>query len=750
MNDITAGSARPDDGSGRSPHSDQLLELANLYCEDRLTADQATLLSQLLRSSPQRLATFVEFTQIHAQLTWDAGHVVTATASDVAEVLERADISGTVLPAGRGLQAGRHNGFQTAKSNAKPVRPRHIARTLVIVLSLMAALTAGWWLNGLQPDVHSPIANNGQPSRLPDPESAVAVNSGGSQPAAGNSVASRSDADLTPLQLNALKQNSNVAADSSSVPTAALASTDLTETPIPDDDEAIIERINSHLANSWAENGVQPSPVAADHEWVRRAYLTFAGAIPTAEESTRFTAMTGDRRRSALVSQLLDDSRTVDNLSVNWLNLLIGRSNPRDVDEDALFGFLRKQFEDNRPWIETVGNLISAEGRSDQNGATNFLLAHLNDQATPATAVTARLFFGQQVQCTQCHDHPFARDIRQDQFWALNAFFKQTSRKVVPITAAENSDNQKRRRVWELKDSNQGGMTFYENRRGQQVAVLPEFGGEKLTQADGVSRRSELVRLLQSDSDQRVARAMVNRMWAHFFGAGFTVQIDDMGPHNPPSHPELLEQLTTAYVNSGYDTRRLMRWIALSDAWQRTSAPVESNIDDAPSTGTTPLFSRVYSRLMGPEEVYDSIRIAIRSVSRKPVSSSIGTDHRRQWVQQFVESYGTDENDERLEFGGNISQAMLMMNGEDIETAIPLAVHSLVTSTAERRPPVAEYLQQVSLAAVSRNPTESEDRAFRNRYRALSQKVPAEQALTTSLEDMLWAYLNSAEFSVVY
>ena len=40
-----------------------------------------------------------------------------------------------------------------------------------------------------------------------------------------------------------------------------------------------------------------------------------------------------------------------------------------------------------------------------------------------------------------------------------------------------------------------------------------------------------------------LARAAVNRLWAHFLGYGFTKPIDDMGPHNPPVYPELLDHL---------------------------------------------------------------------------------------------------------------------------------------------------------------------------------------------------------------
>ncbi len=110
---------------------------------------------------------------------------------------------------------------------------------------------------------------------------------------------------------------------------------------------------------------------------------------------------------------------------------------------------------------------------------------------------------------------------------------------------------------------------------------------------------------------------MVNRMWQHFFGYGFTMPVDDMGPHNPVSHPELLDFLSRAFVKSGYDMKRLMYWIASTDAWQRSSVLV-AGTEDVPEAGAVPLFTRVYARHLDPEEVYDSIRVAIRSVSGQP------------------------------------------------------------------------------------------------------------------------------------
>jgi hypothetical protein len=147
---------------------------------------------------------------------------------------------------------------------------------------------------------------------------------------------------------------------------------------------------------------------------------------------------------------------------------------------------------------------------------------------------------------------------------------------------------------------------------------------------------------------------------------------------------------------------------------------------------------------MGPEQVYDSIRIAIRSVSQQPIDSSVGTAHRKEWVEQFVRSYGTDENDELLTFDGNISQALLMMNGKDIENAIPLAAGEVTKSLQDRT--VSEAPERLAMATLNRSATENEEKAFRNRYRALSRSLPAEQAMQTATEDMLWAYLNSSEF----
>ncbi len=711
---------------------EELVLLANLHCEEQLDELQFARLQILLRSDAKCRSLFIEFVQLHGQLTWSGGltpglHLNSLELNSLEDDGELQTID----------EAHAAVKFRKSEVLSQPrSRSTRIRRMTTAVACLTAVFILGLAfrnLNGLAPVVDDGTSGqslvDGSMAQTPGdliPDSASPVDS------------------LTPLRLDGIRNQNPVAINSEVL------------TPFPQDaknpvgdsvlnDSEVVADIDRLLKVGWEENSVLPASRADDHEWVRRAYLTLTGRIPSIEQATSFVSLDSPRKRDQLIDQLLESPQVAENLAVSWTNLLVGRSNPRGVDQESLYSFLMEQFSENRPWMETVGQLVAAEGRSDENGATNFLLAHLNDQATPATAVTARLFLGQQVHCTQCHDHPFSKERQQQEFWSLNAFFKQAERKQISITGKDG----KPRQIWTLADSGKPGMTFYDTLRGQKKFVLPEFAGESLASDSQQSRRKELVRLLAADNNHQVARAMINRMWAHFFGYGFTNPVDDIGPHNPVSHPELLDHLTTAFVKSDYDLRRLMRWLSMTQAYQLSSLQsAEAIAADDPQEGGTPLFSRAYLRPMGPEQVYDSIRIAIRSVSDQPIDSSVGTAHRRQWVDQFVSSYGTDENDEQLAFDGNIAQAMLMMNGKDLEDAIPRAAN--VVTKALREGTTGGAPLRLAMATLNREPTENEEKAFRNRYRALTRSLPPEEAMKTATEDLLWAYLNSSEFVSVH
>ncbi len=90
---------------------------------------------------------------------------------------------------------------------------------------------------------------------------------------------------------------------------------------------------------------------------------------------------------------------------------------------------------------------------------------------------------------------------------------------------------------------------FYEKRNGLMQMADPAFMGDVVTKAEAVSSetnlRESLAMIEIEGENPLVAKAMVNRTWGQFFGYGFTRPVDDMGPHNAASHPELLERLSS-------------------------------------------------------------------------------------------------------------------------------------------------------------------------------------------------------------
>jgi hypothetical protein len=449
-----------------------------------------------------------------------------------------------------------------------------------------------------------------------------------------------------------------------------------------------------------------------------------------------------------LVDRLLDDPAYVRHWTTVWANLLIGRSESRDVSRPALEKFLRDSFARNRPWSEIVFDLVAAEGDFEENGAANFLLAHLNNEAVPATAITARLFLGTQVQCIQCHNHPF-NDWKQDQFWELNCFFQQTEKQRAPGSA--NSAGVRT----QLVNIPVGDAIYFETRSGLMRAAYPKFEGTAIDPAPEVNRRLELARLMTAGEKPLLAEALVNRLWEHFLGAGFTRPVDDMGPHNPPTHPELLERLAREFVSSGYDVKQLVRWITSSEAYHLTSRFNDTNEIDDPAAGNPPLFSRVYVRSMSAEQLYDSLLVATRAHHAGAADWAAVAANRRAWLQQFVLALGTDENDEATTFDGTLPQALMMMNGDLIAGAVQGARGTFLHEVLSENSPEVEKLRKLSLAALSRYPTAKETTALR---RLLHEQVTArtstgasrQAATAEALQDVFWALLNSSEFILIH
>ena len=396
-----------------------------------------------------------------------------------------------------------------------------------------------------------------------------------------------------------------------------------------------------------------------------------------------------------------------------------------------------------------VYELVTATGSTTPgaegfNGATNFLIMKVNDDnATQAAAVTAKIFLGMQVQCTQCHNHPF-NDWKQRKFWELNAFFRQTRpvRQFAPGTRRVESA------VLVDQDFAGEGTTpkeaeiYYELRNGELEVAYPVFVDGVTVGRSGlvadVNRRRELGQLIVNS--EMLEKTIVNRMWAHFLGYGFTKPIDDLGPHNPPSHPALLDALAHELRDNSFDLKDLIRWVTLSYPYALSSRSNSSHGDsDDPTLGETPKFSRFYMRQMEAESLYESLLVATQAHKTRGDYAE-QEDTKSRWLRQFTIAFGTDEGGETTTFNGTIPQALMMFNGEFIRKAVSLEPGSLLQSVADSNRKPIDKIHYLFEAGLARKATKEE-------------VIMADQLLVArggnvaeAMQDVWWAILNSNEF----
>ncbi len=559
--------------------------------------------------------------------------------------------------------------------------------------------------------------------------------------------------------------------------------------------ETVIALIDSRIRSAWQENDLRPSPQASDAEWCRRVYLDLIGRVPTVTELDAYLAQNSRGKRRELVDHLLGSEHLeafADYWTAIWTNTLIGRTGGRErralTSREGMADYLRGSILENKSYDRLASELLTASGSADSdqegyNGAVNFLIEKMDEGGIQATAKTAEIFLGMAVQCTQCHNHPF-NEYRQNQFWELNAFFRQVraEREVDP----DDEDM----RIGKLVDRDFAGVgralyrdgrseifleerngklvdrdaqqvydapIYYELRNGQVQVAYPvfidgtaladeladknsEFGNSGYL--EHVDRRQELVRLLVGARE--FDRALVNRLWALFFGHGFTKPIYDMGPHNPASHPELLDELGLAFRSTGFDMKSLMRWIVLSKPYALSSRVSKGNRDDDPALGTPPQFSRFYVRQMQAEQLYGSLLAATQADAT--FDDDAQRDRMRErWLEQFSTAFGTDDGGEASTFNGSIPQTLMMMNGDLIRRACSTDSGSFLDKIANDWDlSNREKIRYLYRAALARLPSKEETTVCNALLAARKGDVVG------TLQDIWWAMLNSNEFILIH
>lgn len=539
---------------------------------------------------------------------------------------------------------------------------------------------------------------------------------------------------------------------------SAAVATSQDKAPLPDG----VLYIDELLAFEWKEQGLTPAENCTDGEFIRRVSLDLVGRVPTLAETQQFLSNPSKLRRQELIDRLLESTEYGANFANVWTKLLIPQDlMGQEVDRDALHAWLEREFNRNRPWNEIVFDLLAATGRWDENPAVNFLLAHQDGENTVrATASVTRLFLGVQTQCTECHDHPW-NDWKQDQFHGLNAFFVGTEKR-----RATRDVGGRQTEYWELverpyRESRAKGV-FFERRNGLSAFAEPVYlDGRNLTELtgeapppadevlallgknapaehDSVYLRRVLAGTITAPDNPYFAKAVVNRMWRHFFGHSFTKDVDDLDNGlDEPTNPVLLDRLAEDFTANGFDLKRLARWITTSKAYGLSSRRRGKSTEDAVG-----FFAFQLVRPLTPEQLYDSVR-TVTGIDRTSKSPDAAAE-RAEFVQRFLETFGEDEPQTGApRYDGTITQGLMMMNSRAMDRATSCSPGSFLHSLASREKATdRDRVDEIYLAALCRKPTSAEWKLISRMF----ADAAGPNGRVEVYSDVLWAVLNSAEF----
>jgi hypothetical protein len=470
---------------------------------------------------------------------------------------------------------------------------------------------------------------------------------------------------------------------------------------------------------------VATSPRCDDAEFVRRVYLDLVGHIPPADKAAAFLDSRTPNKRARLIDELLASREYGKHQADIWQALLLPRtSDNRFLPFDKMTAWLEKNFNNNKPWDQMVRDILTAEGELEENGAIVYFLAN----ATPdqLTDNATRVFLGVQLQCAQCHNHPFT-DWKQDEYWGMAAFFTRLRTAGNPRQAVREG----------------GTVSISENGKGRPVRLPisakrlpPKFlQGDAPEIGSGAAYRPVLADWMTRASNPYFSRAMVNRLWAQMFGRGLVQPVDDMHDGNSPSHPQLLVDLSAQFAANGFDVKNFLRALCNSAAYQRTSKPVARNRDAGPE-----LFSRMTVKVLTPEQLFDSLTQVVgvpnQANQRRRQAAAAARVRNIPPRTLFVNFFKGDESAEATEYQAGIPQVLRLMNSPQLNNAAMLG--PLLKSGKK---PV-QMIEHLYLATLSRRPTTRE----LERSLALIRKHRDEPR--QAFGDVLWVLLNSSEFTL--
>ena len=501
--------------------------------------------------------------------------------------------------------------------------------------------------------------------------------------------------------------------------------------------------VDRHVFAKLKALKVNPGGLCSDEVFARRVWLDLTGLIPSAEEARAFVADPGPDKRARLVDRLLAGVEFAEFWALKWADVLKVEGRTLDSTGMAAFhGWLRDHLARNTPVDAMVREMLAARGSTYQVPAANFYRA--NRTPTVRAVAAAQVFLGTRLQCAECHNHPF--DVwTQDDYYNWAAVFGAVDYKILKNDRKDRSD----------KHEFKGEQVVFLNRklkvdnpRTGESARAAFLGAPMPSLASDEDELEAVGEWLTSAEHPLFAKAQVNRVWYHLMGRGLVDPVDDFRLTNPASHPALLEALASAFVESGFDLRHLIRGIVLSRTYQ---------LDDqaeAPGEPDPAIYARTAPRRLSAEQLYDSLHaalgvkarlegrtVALRAAQIAGPMSTRGSPEPGS-AEAFLAEFGKPKRELSCECergtDTSIGQVFQLIVGPVVDRALG-EDGGLLERLARSKDPAGEIIETLFWTFLTRSPNADERVAME---RLLAQGSDRRR----TLEDMAWSLINAKEF----
>ncbi len=452
--------------------------------------------------------------------------------------------------------------------------------------------------------------------------------------------------------------------------------------------KATAAKIDALVDAQLAKEKITPNKQGNDEIFVRRVYLDVVGRIPTLKETTEFLADTASDKRARLIDALIASEGYVQNFYNYWADILRlktqmvggGQSLPAFY---AYSRWLKDSLRENKPYDQFVREVVTADGKTYENGAVGFYIRDYN-MPLDNMAVTTQVFLGTSMVCAQCHDHPFDKWTQMDYYQmaahtygmtgsngltnpllaeaiyggGTKASKKEKKGYGAPISKFDMPEGVERRDVSramteilrplryntvldssDRKPLRLPGDYQYSDAKPKQLItpfIPASFSKDGNITKEGANPVDSYAKWMASKDNPRFTTVIANRLWRKLMGHGIIEPVDEITDSTVPSNPALMTFLEETMKAVDYDMKAYLSAILNSAAYQREAYTKDVQL------GEVYHFPGPLLRRMSSEQIWDSMVALYKPGADQPsIETKVAAEvsiRRIEWLDRALNS----------------------------------------------------------------------------------------------------------------